>query len=173
MSLPAGHGQVLSVALLGACAVALAVAAACDLRRRIVPNGCCVAVALTGAARALVASGAPGLAAAAAGGALVMAVMLATALASARATGASGVGGGDVKLLAAAGVWCGPVTGLAVVGASCAVSLVGWAIARVPRVLGGRGAVAPGGGATVRGIPLAPGICVSTLAAVLLGGGVA
>ena len=88
--------------------------------------------------------------------------LLLAAAASERVSGRPGVGGGDVKLLAAAAVWTGPVLGLAVVGASCLLGAMGWAATRLAGRLVGRGR-------TSEGIPLAPAVAIATLAAVLLG----
>lgn len=132
---------------------ALALAAASDLRARIIPNGCAAAVALSGAVRA-VASGAPlkGVA----GGAVVLLAMLAAARASMRGGRAPGVGGGDVKLLAAVGVWAGPMGGLAVVGLSCLFGAAWWGVRWVVAHVGSPPRAAP------EGIALAPAIAVAT-----------
>lgn len=152
-------------------AAALAVAAAVDLRSRVVPDGCVVAVALSGAARAglRVASGtlAGALAEAALGAAAVLAAMLLAARLSCDADGRAGVGGGDVKLLGAVGVWTGPLAGLLVVMASCLVSVAGWALLGLARLAVGalcrradvRAAFPPS-------LPLAPGIALAALAIV-------
>lgn len=135
---------VVAVASYGALAGALGVAAVTDLSRRVVPNGCVVAVAASGVARALVdAPGGPGagslagVSRAAAGGATVLGVMLAAALVSSRGRGSPGVGGGDVKLLSALGLWVGPVGGLAVLALSCLASVAVWALGLLARSLGG------------------------------------
>ena len=146
-----------------ACYVALAaslvVAAACDLRWQIVPNGCAGAVAISGLARSALAGCAGE---ALVGMVVVLLVLLVASWASRRASGTCGVGGGDVKLLAAAAVWTGPVLGLAVVGASCLLGAMGWAATRLAGRVVGRGR-------TSEGIPLAPAVAIATLAAVLLG----
>lgn len=150
---------VLEVACVTGLAAALGVAAATDLARRIIPNGCVAVVAALGAAHAAARGTLPG---AALGALVVLAAMLLAAAASERVSGRTGVGGGDVKLLAAAAVWTGPVLGLAVVGASCLLGAMGWAATRLAGRLVGRGR-------TSEGIPLAPAVAIATLAAVLLG----
>lgn len=157
-------GVVLWVACLGVLAAALGVAAATDLSCRIVPNGCVAAIAASGLVRALLAPASGGgcpvsLAAALAGGALVLAVMLAAALLSARRGRAPGVGGGDVKLLSSVGVWVGPLGGLLVVALSCLVGLLGWLIASVRSSRRER----------PTGIPLAPAVAMVALPVVLAG----
>lgn len=155
---------VIEVGCLGVLAAALGVAAATDLACRIVPNGCSLAVVASGAARALAAAtlggrGAAPVLSAALGAVVVFATMALAAWLSARGREGPGVGGGDVKLLTAVGVWAGPVGGLAAVGLSCLVGLVGWAVSalRAPH------------GAVSRGIPLAPAIALATLPAALVG----
>ena len=157
-------GVVLWVACLGVLAAALGVAAATDLSCRIVPNGCVAAIAASALVRALLAPASGGgrpvsLPAALAGGALVLAVMLAAALLSARGGRAPGVGGGDVKLLSSVGVWVGPLGGLLVVALSCLVGLLGWLIASVRSSRGER----------PTGIPLAPAVAMVALPVVLAG----
>ena len=148
--------MIVEVACVGCLAAGLGVAAASDLASRIVPNGCVAAVALAGASRAALRGS---LAGAAAGVVCVAAVMLAASRVSSRLRGEPGVGGGDVKLLSAVGAWTGPVLGLAVVGASCLLGVMGWAIAWL------RAARRPE--ARPDGIPLAPAIALAALAAVL------
>ena len=202
-------GEGLGVLAVGLCALAaavlaaaLCVAAAADLAERIVPNGCVAAVA---AARAgwLGAAALGGadieevvaeVASSVAGCAVVLAVMLGAATASRALCGSPGVGGGDVKLLAAAGLWCGPGLGLVVVAASCALSVAAWGAARAVRwvrvAAAGARAEAAGGGvptgpgkptgggkpagaghaALSEGIPLAPGIALATLAVLVASG---
>lgn len=150
---------VLEVACVTGLAAALGVAAMTDLARRIIPNGCVAVVAALGAARAAVRGTLPG---AALGALVVLAAMLLAAAASECVSGRPGVGGGDVKLLAAAAIWTGPVLGLAVVGASCLLGATGWAAMQLAGRLVGRGR-------TSEGIPLAPAVAIATLAAVLLG----
>lgn len=149
---------VLEVASMGGLAAALGMAAATDLARRVIPNGCAAAVAALGALRAAARGE---LACAALGAGVVLAVLLAAAGASRRLSGSVGVGGGDVKLLSAVGSWTGPVLGLAVVGVACLLAVAGWgARALCSRLLG-----------TPRApdsVPLAPSIALATLAAVLL-----
>lgn len=157
-------GVVLWVACLGVLAAALGVAAATDLSCRIVPNGCVAAIAASGLVRALLAPASGGgcpvsLVAALAGGALVLAVMLAAALLSARGGRAPGVGGGDVKLLSSVGVWVGPLGGLLVVALSCLVGLLGWLIASARSSRRER----------PTGIPLAPAVAMVALPVVLAG----
>lgn len=154
-------------------AAALVVAAGVDLRRRIVPDGCVVAVALSGAVRAALrtaASAGGGGASvsapveAALGAVVVLAAMLLAARLSRRGDGSAGVGGGDVKLLGAVGVWTGPLAGLLAVMASCLVSVAGWAVLGLARLAAGalrrradvRAAFPPS-------LPLAPGIALAAL----------
>ena len=73
----------------------------------------------------------------------------------------AGVGGGDVKLLAASALWTGPVWGLALVGASCAVGLCAHGVAWLARRAFRSDAAAAGG------IPLGPSIAVCLLDFVL------
>ena len=149
-------------------AAALVTAAAVDLARRVIPNGCAVAVLGSGVARALlgtVADGEPGrLGDAALGVAVVLGVMLVTAWASARPGGEAGVGGGDVKLLSALGAWAGPVGGLAIVALSCALGVACWASRRALEVLLARE------GAAGNGICLAPAIAFGALVVLGVGG---
>lgn len=191
-----GHGVAglvlaLAVALL---AGALVVAAACDAQRRLIPNGCSCVAALAGALRAgaLCLAGADAAATlgrALAGGVIVLAVMLAAAALSRRARGEAGVGGGDVKLLAALGLWLGPVGGLACVALSCLVGLALWLPARglwaLRHAWASRNQACSGrltvralrhawaspweGPARAEGLPLAPGIALAALALVALG----
>ncbi len=107
--------EALMVAAVGTLAAALAMATIADVSCRVIPNGCAAAVAASGAVE-LLASVIEGEGEAAAlvlealtGGATVLAVMLLAAIVSEWACGESGVGGGDVKLLGAVGVWLGPV----------------------------------------------------------------
>ncbi|HJB48611.1 MAG TPA: prepilin peptidase [Candidatus Olsenella excrementigallinarum] len=157
-------GIVAWVACVGVLAAALGVAAATDLRCRIVPNGCVVAVAASGLVRALAAAaGGVGPAAplrALLGGASVLAVMLVASAVSLRLGRGQGVGGGDVKLLAAVGVWVGPLAGLLAVGLSCLVGVVGWGVAAALR---------PRARPLPDAIPLAPAVAVVTLPVVLAG----
>lgn len=151
----------------GVLAVALWMAAASDLARRIVPNACPAAVALAAlarlAGRVLRGRSVTGdLIGALAGTLVVLAVLLASATLFARARGDPGVGGGDVKLLSAAGAWLGPVDALACVALSCVVALLGRLVTSLVR----RVRRLPAASA---GMPLAPAIAVSTLALVLLG----
>ena len=73
----------------------------------------------------------------------------------------AGVGGGDVKLLAASALWAGPVWGLALVGASCAVGLCVHGVAWLARRAFRPDAVVAGG------IPLGPSIAACLLVFVL------
>lgn len=149
----------LDAACLAVLATALVVASATDLERRVVPNGCVVAAALSGTLRAAARGE---LAHALAGALVVLAVMLGAALLSLRARGEPGVGGGDVKLLAAVATWVGPAAGLAVVAAACALGVLWWLAARGVSLALGRGA--PRG----EGIALAPAIALAALTVVLL-----
>lgn len=160
-------------ALFAGATAALAVAAVTDLRRRIIPNGCALAVAACGLLAAAP-SGVEALGCSVAGGAVVCAVLLATAALSARGGGVPGIGGGDVKLLAAAGLWHGPVGGLAVVALSCLAGVCLWGASRAVSAamhrLSGNNGVILRPKTTVRGIPLGPGIALSFVAIALLGG---
>ena len=159
--------------LLGTLLAALAVAAASDLGRRIIPNGCVVAVGASGAVWAALGvaagEGAGAAVRAVLGVAVVLALMCAAGAVSRRATGRSGVGAGDVKLLAASAVWTGPVWGLAVVSLSCAASISLWLISCAFHILSGNKVVICGMEPTVGGIPLGPGIALATTAVVLFG----
>lgn len=161
-------GMVAVVCCHAVLAGALATAAAADLALRVIPNGCPAAVLGSGVARALLGAavgGAPDLPGDAALGTLVvLVVMVGAALASARLGGEPGVGGGDVKLLAALGAWAGPVGGLLIVALSCALGVAGWALRRGLDVLLARG------DATGNGICLAPAIACATLVAMGVGG---
>lgn len=162
----------LALAVVSAVA-ALAVAAACDLRCRLVPNRCCAVVAAAGlVARVATATtvGVPGegpliaptVAAAAESCAGVVAVLAALLLSLrlARCAGLPGdMGGGDVKLLASVAAWTGPLGGLACVALSCMAGVAGWGAVAALRSLAGR--------AVGRGIPLAPSIALVGCAAVL------
>lgn len=147
------------VVLLGA----LAWSTVTDLRRRAIPNGCALAVALSGLALGA-AEGVP--ARSLAGGLVALAVLLLAAWASARRAGAPGVGGGDVKLLSALGLWLGPVTGLAAVALSCLLGVVGWALAVGARRLWRRSeGESPCEDPAGLGIPMAPAIALAALLA--------
>lgn len=171
---------VLGVACLATLAAALGVASATDLSCRIIPNGCVLAVACSGAARVLAGVLAGGRATplivkALLGCLSVLAVMLLAAALSAREGGGSGVGGGDVKLLSAIGVWTGPLAGLATVGLSCLLGVLFWGMGRILRRARFRGE-APDEGVRHRlgkalseGIPLAPAVMVVTTVMVLSG----
>ena len=171
---------VLGVVCFATLAAALGVASATDLSCRIIPNGCVLAVACSGFARivagVLVGERAAPLAAGALLGCLsVLAVMLAAAALSARGGRRSGVGGGDVKLLSAIGVWTGPLAGLATVGLSCLLGVLFWGMGWILRRVRFRDEVPDEGTchrlgrALSEGIPLAPAVMVATTAMVLSG----
>lgn len=167
-------GEALTTLARFALTCALLVAAAYDLKRRVIPNGCSCAVAASAVARALArclggASPPDVLARAVAGGAAVLAVMLAASALSRRARGEAGVGGGDVKLLSALGMWLGPGLGLACVALSCLAALAARSIALARRVLAGARDPCGGGPRGTGGIPLGPGIAVAALSLMLLG----
>lgn len=157
-----------------ACHVALAaslvVAAACDLRWQIVPNGCAGAVAISGLARSALAGCAGE---ALVGMIVVLLVLLVASWASRRASGRCGVGGGDVKLFSALGVWTGPAWGLVVVGASCLLGVIGWLTSRALARWGGASGRAAAHGTLPaseappasgeNGIPMAPAIALAVL----------
>ncbi|QOY60359.1 prepilin peptidase [Thermophilibacter immobilis] len=175
-------GVVLRVAAYGVLAAALGVAAVTDLARRVVPNGCVVAVAVSGAAQAcagvlLGGSASQACLRSVCGLTCALVVMLATAAVSARIRGTPGVGGGDVKLLAVVGVWVGPARVLVVIALSCLVAVAGWVVLRIVASWAARGnarasafPLARDGRALAQGIPLAPAIALSALVMVLLGG---
>ncbi len=115
-------------------AASLFLAAASDLGSRTIPNGCVAAVA---AARlpvlAFCDERLPVLVESFLGLATVLALLLLSAAVSRRMTGSCGIGGGDLKLFSALGLWAGPVGGLAIVGLSCLVALAGRLIVRRAR----------------------------------------
>lgn len=137
-----------SAAMLGA---ALLIASWCDLLWRIIPNECvaCAAVAWLvdcGVGANVAGEVLWGLA----GGALVLLLLLASARMGVALGRGPGIGGGDVKLLSVAGLWGGPVWGLAMVAASCLLGVVAHALRSLA-----------GGTAFWReGIPLGPAIAV-------------
>lgn len=137
---------------------ALLAAAACDLRWRIIPNEC---VALVAVAWLLVCGAGSCVGArllwGAAGAATVLAVLLLVSCASTALGHGAGIGGGDVKLLAATSLWVGPFWGLALVGASCVLGLLG----RLACMPFRKAPASPG-------IPLAPAIALSLALLVLL-----
>lgn len=142
--------------------VALAVASLSDLAWRIIPNGCVASVALSwllvcGSGEKVAERLAEGVA----GALAVLLLMLAAARLGVALGRGAGVGGGDVKLLSAAGLWAGPMWGLALVGASCAAGLLGHGVAclarRVLRLEAG----------PEDGIPLGPAIALCLLVFVL------
>lgn len=147
--------RVMGAALLAA---ALLAAAACDLRWRIIPNEC---VALVAVAWLLVCGAGSRVGArllwGAAGAATVLAVLLLVSCASTALGHGAGIGGGDVKLLAATSLWVGPLWGLALVGASCVLGLLG----RLACMPFRKAPASPG-------IPLAPAIALSLALLVLL-----
>ena len=106
--------------------VSLGLASVSDLSCRTIPNACVVSAAL--AAMPLAVS-APDLSASLgrslSGAVVVVALLTVAASLSRRIHGHDGVGAGDIKLLDALGLWAGPVGGLAVVGGSCLLALVG------------------------------------------------
>ena len=67
------------------------------------------------------------------GAAAVFAVLLATVMIMERGTGSAGIGGGDVKLLAALGFCFGWESGLATVGLSCLLMVLHQMISRQVR----------------------------------------
>lgn len=154
--------------------VSLVVASACDLRWRIVPNECSVAVALSGLARAALA-GCTG--EALVGMVVVLLVLLGASWASRRASGRCGVGGGDVKLFSALGAWTGPAWGLVVVGASCLLGVIGWLMSRALARWGEKGGRTEASGmprsretppaSGENGIPMAPAIALAVLVCAL------
>jgi prepilin peptidase CpaA len=113
-----------------ACAIALGAALACDLRARRIPNAIPLAAALAALAWHALPGGA-GLAAPAGGLALGALLLLAP-------FALGGMGGGDVKLLAALGAWLGPASIFAVfafgavAGAALALAAIAARLAPVP-----------------------------------------
>lgn len=168
---------VVMVASYAALAGALGVAAVVDLACRVVPNGCALVAAASGVSCAL-AGGSPACRGplvpeappdplacaclAVSGGVTTLAVMLVTAAVSGRVRGSPGVGGGDVKLLGAVGLWAGPVGGLVVIALACLVALGGWLLAC--GVDGLRGRRGPRGHA----VAMAPAIGLATLVTIAL-----
>lgn len=144
---------------------ALCLAAASDLGSRIIPNGCVAAVA---AARlpALACCEDRGamLAESVLGAVAVFALLLLSAAVSRKATGSCGIGGGDLKLLSALGLWAGPVGGLAIVGLSCLFALAGRLVVR--RVREAASYAALGRGAP---LPLGPPILAGAMIALAAG----
>jgi prepilin peptidase CpaA len=85
--------------------VCLVAAAVCDVRERRIPNACCLGLFLLGLVRVLFDAGFAGAPAAPILGDLALA--LAVFLVGAGLFAARALGGGDVKLLAAACLWLG------------------------------------------------------------------
>lgn len=138
---------------------ALVLAAVSDLSSRVIPNGCVLAVALARVpVLAVCGEGARAFGAASLGMITVLAFLLLSANVSRKLTGSSGLGGGDLKLLAALGLWTGPVGGLAVVGASCLVALVGRFVCQRIREASSYAALHRGAP-----MPMAPAILAVTL----------
>ena len=107
--------------------VCLALCAAHDIECRRIENGAVLAIAglrvweLALAACTNTASALHGAVASLAGGAAVLAFLLGAAALMERRSGATGIGGGDVKLFAALGFCLGWETGLAIIALSCAL----------------------------------------------------
>lgn len=143
----------------------LCLAAASDLGSRTIPNGCVAAVA---AARmpALACAGDVGAetAESLAGFGAVFALLLLSAAVSRKVIGSCGIGGGDLKLLSALGLWAGPVGGLAIVGLSCLIALATRLVVRRSREAASFAAL--GRGAPM---PLAPSILAASLLALAVG----
>ena len=103
----------------------LALCAAHDIECRRIENGAVLAIAglrvweLALAARTNTASALHGAVASLAGGAAVLAFLLGAAALMERRSGATGIGGGDVKLLCALAFWFGWEAGLAIAALSC------------------------------------------------------
>lgn len=125
---------ILRSAAVGILVLALALAVASDLGTRTIPNGCVAAVALCAAPTVTYADDlACAAARSLAGAAAVLALLLAARGLSRKLHGSAGIGAGDIKLLSALGLWAGPVGGLAIVGASCVIALIGRAAAQRSR----------------------------------------
>lgn len=148
---------------LGVVVAALALAAASDLASRIIPNGCVLAVALA-RVPVLAVAGDPGqtLVESVLGMITVLGFLLLSAVVSRAVTGSPGLGGGDLKLLAALGLWAGPVGGLALVGASCLIALAGRLACQRMREASSYAALHRGAP-----MPMAPAILLATLLALL------
>lgn len=165
--------ELLQMLAVGALAVALIVAAVVDLAKRIVPDACVAVVALSRAvwllaevfsAKTSVAEAGSELLWSLVGGLVVFAMMAASAWVSVRLRGSVGVGGGDIKLLSAVGLWVGPVMGLFVVALACGLTVLVWGISVfVRRVREGRHTQEGSSVAISTELPLAPGIAVSGL----------
>ena len=146
-------------------AASLVLAAASDIGSRIIPNGC---VAVVAAARlpvlACCGDRGPMVAESVFGSVAVFTLLLLCSIVSRRLTGSPGIGGGDLKLLSALGLWAGPVGGLAIVGLSCLIALAGRFVVRRAREAASYAAL--GRGAP---LPLGPSILVASMIA-LAGG---
>ena len=153
-------------------ALVLVVASVVDLRERRIPNGCVVAVLVLGMARVVWAhdpSRGPVALALELAGALVpgLAVgtfLLAFSLATARLLHAPGMGGGDLKLLAALSCHLGLEGGLVLVALSCFLALPPALVSHLVRA--GRGG--PGSSLLRQDFAWAPVISVAALLLVAL-----
>jgi leader peptidase (prepilin peptidase)/N-methyltransferase len=118
-----------------AVAAVLAAAAAVDAERRILPDALTLPLIAGGLAAGAAGLGA-GFGARTAGAALGFAALAAFAVGFRRARGRDGVGGGDLKLLAAGGAWIGPeplaFAVAAAAGGAAAAALARRALGRAP-----------------------------------------
>jgi prepilin peptidase CpaA len=143
----------------------LAVATWSDLRDRRIPNGLSLGGAALGLLINAVTFGSSGLALAAVGWALCLACFIPLYV-------AGGTAGGDVKLIAMAGAFLGPMDGFAacmftlVAGAALAAACLAWRDFVAPR-LSAQPCLEPAGGHALDKIPYAAAIAVGSAAAVL------
>lgn len=137
--------------------LSLLVASLCDVRWRRVPNA--TVVVLGGTWLGLAALGMGDVLVALAGMATGAGILLSAAWASGRIWGKAGVGGGDVKLSAALGMWMGPARILVVIGCACMLGLLGHALHLAFEVAHGGRAVRAG----EMGMPMAPWLSVAAV----------
>ena len=141
----------------------LAIACACDLAERRIPNALTGALAATGVLAQLATAGVRGAAGACAAGIAVFA-LLSLAWRSGK------LGGGDLKLLAAVAVWVGPARSISLLlftgVAGLPVAVVTYAFQRIRRQRLAHAGVGGDQGASPRlTVPLAVAIALGTVAA--------
>lgn len=141
----------------------LAIACACDLAERRIPNPLTGALAVTGLMAQLAAAGVRGAAGALAAGIAVFALLF-------WAWRSGKLGGGDLKLLAAMAVWVGPARSVALLlftgVAGLPVALTTYAFHRVRRQrLAHAGVDGDHKGGSPPTVPLAVAIALGTVAA--------